>query len=309
MTVRRLLVAAIACGVVGFAIPVALSQPAPAQGQSRAAAAPATPGTVAPTDQTGSIRSLGKELTDTVGQSQSDPTIPEIMDALDRNVAAVKRIRQTIDGLGSTGRLTDQQLESVATDFETIAKSFSDIASMAPGVFQRRRAELSDLNAIGNRIGFGMIEASQQIDTLTKRNGAIDQTLKGTGNTTSTIEKLQYEKQVNQTIIRNLQTTITWWQQFATKHGKLMEALDAQSEGLDLFFYVLGQNARLYDSGAKTLRMGRDITVALRDLETMKNAVGSVGEVETRLIQSWGDVSKIMQEVGQQLELRLGPGA
>lgn len=273
------------------------------------AQAPAPAPAAKPADQTGTIRSLGRELTDTVRESQSDPTIPEIMGALDRNVAAVRRMRQIVDAIGPSGAMSDQQLDQVASEFETIAKSFADIAALAPGVFQRRRAELGDLTAIGNRIGFGMIEASQQIDTLTKRNSAIDQAVRGPGLTTTALEKLQYEKQVNQTIIRNLQTTVTWWQQFAAKHGRLMEALDAQSEGLDLFFYVLGQNARLYDSGAKTLRMGRDITTALRDIETMKSVVGSVGEVENRLIQSWGDVNRIMEEVGKQLELRLGPGA
>lgn len=273
------------------------------------ALAQATGPAPAASDQTGTIRGLGKELTDTVRESQSDPTIPEIMAALDRNIAAVRRMRATIDAIGPSGRLTDQQLDQVAGEFETIAKSFADIAAMAPGVFQRRRAELGDLTGIGNRIGFGMIEASREIDTLNRRNGAIDQALKAPNLGTTTVEKLQYEKQVNQTIVRNLQATVTWWQQFAAKHARLMEALDAQSEGLDLFFYVLGQNARLYDSGAKTLRMGRDITTALRDIETMKNVVGSVGEVESRLIQSWGDVNRIMDEVGKQLELRLGPGA
>src|SRR5690349_14466336 len=88
------------------------------------------------------LKALGGSLGASVKATQNDPSIPDILNALDRNIAAAKHIREMVSG---QQRVTDDQIAEVSRQVSDIAKSFREIADLAPGVFQRRKQELSNI--------------------------------------------------------------------------------------------------------------------------------------------------------------------
>src|SRR5438876_12018423 len=57
------------------------------------------------------LRALGGSLGASVKATQSDPSIPDILKALDKNIAAAKHIRETV---GGQQRVTDEQIAEVS---------------------------------------------------------------------------------------------------------------------------------------------------------------------------------------------------
>jgi hypothetical protein len=57
-----------------------------------------------------------------------------------------------------------------------------------------------------------------------------------------------------------------------------------------------------------TLGVAGEITVALSDLETMRDVIGRLDEIQADLVTSWQEVTTIMDQVNRQLELRMSPG-
>jgi hypothetical protein len=72
-----------------------------------------------------SRRSLGRA----VEATQTDPTIPDILAALDCNIVATRRIRDLAE---NTLVLTDEQVQLIARNRTQIALSFQEIANLAP---------------------------------------------------------------------------------------------------------------------------------------------------------------------------------
>src|SRR4051794_34410644 len=66
------------------------------------------------------LRALGGSLGASVKATQSDPSIPGILDALDKNIAAAKHIREMV---GGKDKVTDEQIADVARQVSEIAKS------------------------------------------------------------------------------------------------------------------------------------------------------------------------------------------
>src|SRR5262245_19289569 len=97
------------------------------------------------------LRALGGSLGATVKATHSDPSIPGILKALDKNIAAAKHIREMV---GGQQKVTDEQIADVSRQVSEIAKSFREIAELAPGVFQRRKHELANIGTVGEEIGF-----------------------------------------------------------------------------------------------------------------------------------------------------------
>ena len=77
------------------------------------------------------LQALGGSLGASVKATQSDPRIPDILKALDRNIAAAKHIREMV---GGKDKVTDAEIADVARQVSAIAKSFRQIAELAPGV-------------------------------------------------------------------------------------------------------------------------------------------------------------------------------
>src|SRR5437660_8990832 len=101
------------------------------------------------------LRALGGSLGASVKATQSDPSIPDILNSLDKNIAAAKHIREMV---GGPQKVTDEQIAEVARQVSDIAKSFRAIADLAPGVFQRRKQELANVDAVGEEIGFRLAD-------------------------------------------------------------------------------------------------------------------------------------------------------
>src|SRR5579864_7604484 len=57
------------------------------------------------------LKALGGSLGASVKATQSDPSIPDILNALDRNIAAAKHIREMVSG---QQRVTDEQIADVS---------------------------------------------------------------------------------------------------------------------------------------------------------------------------------------------------
>ena len=254
-------------------------------------------------------KGLGDRLKDTVNATQADPSIPDILQALDRNIAAIGRIRESVDAANKAGGTVDKDLiHGIAHEFDTIAKSFADIAGKAPGVFSRRRDAMKSLDDIGNRIGFSIAKARSGIADLNNQNDIIQKALKGGSVSETELAKLQLSKQVNDAIIKDFETAIQSWNAFGAAHGKVVAGLEAQSSQLDVFFHTLNENARLSESAARTMRLADSISNALNELKSMQDMVATINDLQTKMIDSWQDVTKIMEEVDKSLELRMGPG-
>ena len=56
---------------------------------------------------------LGETLGKSIEATQSDPTIPEILDALDANIAATRKLRELVDG---DTPVTEEQVRKITWD-------------------------------------------------------------------------------------------------------------------------------------------------------------------------------------------------
>jgi len=244
-----------------------------------------------------------KLLAETLGKSieatQSDPSIPDILDALQANIAATKRIRDLVAGKDP---VTEQQITDVAHQISTIAKSFDAIAQLAPQVFERRYAELSDIDAIGQEIGFRIADANARLAELRRSNDEIDGYLRTDTLSRAEIEKSRLTRQANDAEIHSLEAAVSAWNYFAERQADVMARLGDQSVDLDVFFHALKENARVYDAAARTLNMASSLKTALSDL----GAVENLDTLRSDLVRSWSDLMKIVDEVNG--GLRLQPG-
>jgi hypothetical protein len=245
------------------------------------------------------LKALGGSLGASVKATQSDPSIPDILKALDRNIAAAKHIREMVSG---QQRVTDEQIADVSHQVADIAKSFREIADLAPGVFQRRKQELANIDAIGEEIGFRLADASDRLNELHRNNDQIQKTLKEGNLPRTDIEKLRLTQGANDAEIHSLEAAVAAWNYFAERHNDVASKLTDQSADLDVFFHALRENARVYDAAARTLNMANSVKLALRDLDSIQN----LEAVQNQLVQSWGDLMKIVDQVNAGLILKPG---
>ena len=113
------------------------------------------------------LKLLGETLGKSIEATQSDPTIPEILDALDANIAATRKLRELVDG---DTPVTEDQMAEIASEITIIARSFGAISELAPGVFERRLAELGNIDAIGQEVGFRIADAKARMEALRQSN-------------------------------------------------------------------------------------------------------------------------------------------
>ncbi len=245
------------------------------------------------------LKLLGETLGKSIEATQADPSIPDILNALQANIAATKRIRGLVDGADP---VTEEKIAEVATEISKIAKSFDAIASLAPQVFERRYKELSDIDAIGQEVGFRIADAHSRLATLKQNNDEIDGYLKSETLSRAEIEKLRLTRQANDAETHSLEAAVAAWNYFAERHADVMKRLGDQSEDLDVFFHALKENARVYDAAAQTLNMASSLKTALSDLGSIEN----LNTLRSEMVRSWSDLMKIVDEVNN--GLRLQPG-
>ena len=245
------------------------------------------------------LRLLGEALGDAVEATQTDPTIPDILAALDANIAATRRIRELAE---TEETLTDEQIQQIAAEIAGIADSFQQIADVAPDVFARRWQEISTLDAIGNAIGFRIADARAHLEELRTDNDRIRQDLLTAELTPAEIEKHRLTQQANNAEIQSLEAAMIAWEIFSGRHAEVMDRMGDQTEDLDVFFHALRENARVYRAAAQTLNLAKSLRDALADLET----IGTLELMRTQLVQSWGDLMRIVDEVNDGLILQPG---
>jgi chromosome segregation ATPase len=245
------------------------------------------------------LRALGGSLGASVKATQNDPSIPDILGALDKNIAAAKHIREMV---GGQQKVTDDQIAEVSRQVSAIAKSFREIADLAPGVFQRRKQELANVDKIGEEIGFRLADASDRLTELHRDNDQIQKTLREGNLPRTDIEKLRLTEGANDAEVHSLEAAVAAWNYFAERHSDVSSKLADQSADLDVFFHALRENARVYEAAARTLNMANSVKVALHDLDSIQN----LEAVQNQLVQSWGDLMKIVDEVNNGLILKPG---
>jgi chromosome segregation ATPase len=245
------------------------------------------------------LRALGGSLGASVKATQNDPSIPDILGALDKNIAAAKHIREMV---GGQQKVTDDQIAEVSRQVSAIAKSFREIADLAPGVFQRRKQELANIDKIGEEIGFRLADASDRLTELHRDNDQIQKTLREGNLPRTDIEKLRLTEGANDAEVHSLEAAVAAWNYFAERHSDVSSKLADQSADLDVFFHALRENARVYEAAARTLNMANSVKVALHDLDSIQN----LEAVQNQLVQSWGDLMKIVDEVNNGLILKPG---
>jgi len=245
------------------------------------------------------LRALGGSLGASVKATQNDSSIPDILGALDKNIAAAKHIREMV---GGQQKVTDEQIAEVSRQVSAIAKSFREIADLAPGVFQRRKQELANIDKIGEEIGFRLADASDRLGELRRDNDQIQKTLREGNLPRTDIEKLRLTEGANDAEIHSLEAAVAAWNYFAERHSDVSSKLADQSADLDVFFHALRENARVYEAAARTLNMANSVKVALHDLDSIQN----LEAVQNQLVQSWGDLMKIVDEVNNGLILKPG---
>jgi hypothetical protein len=245
------------------------------------------------------LSALGAQLASSVLLTQSDPSIPEILAALDNNIAAARRIRELVTG---QQKVTDKQIGEIAKQVSEIAESFRQIADLAPGVFQRRKNELSNIGVIGQEMGFRLAHADARVTELKNNNEGIQKRLKAEGLVRTEIEKLRLTQQANDAEIHSLEAAIAAWNYFAGRHYELSAKLAEQSADLDVFFHALKENARVYKAAARTLNMANSVKLALNELDSIQN----LDALQAQLVQSWGDLMKIVDQVNNGLILKPG---
>jgi len=245
------------------------------------------------------LRVLGEALGRNVEATQSDPSIPEILAALDANIAATRRIREMVDG---ADMVTDEQIAAIALEISGIAKSFRAIASLAPDIFQRRWDELSDIDVIGQEIGFRIASANARLEQLRANNAAIDESVRTQTLTQAQIEMLRLTRQANDAELHSIEAAVGAWNYFSERQSDVIDRLGDQSEDLAVFFHALNENARVYEAAAQTLGIANSLRLALSDLSTVEN----LDQLRSELVNSWGDLMQIVDEVND--GLRLQPG-
>lgn len=250
-----------------------------------------------PHDQ--ALRYLGETLGRAVEATQSDPTIPDILEALDLNIAATRRIRGYVDDSQTIG---DEQIAAIAEEIGAIARSFRAIAELAPGVFERRWQEISNIDAIGTAIGFRIADANARLSELRTENEQIDQYLRNDTLTRAQIEMLRLTRTANDAESHSIEAAIAAWNYFSERQADVMTRLGDQSEDLGVFFHALRENARVYEAAAQTLGIANSLTLALRDLSAIEN----LEQLRSEIVRSWDDLMKIVDEVSNGLALQPG---
>jgi hypothetical protein len=245
------------------------------------------------------LRLLGEALGNAVGATQTDPTIPDILDALDRNIEATRRIRELAE---ATDVLTDEQVQQIAAEIGGIADAFQEIADVAPEVFARRWQEISTLEAIGDAIGFRVAEANARLDQLHADNAQIAQDLVNANLSRVELEKRRLTQQANNAEIQSLEAAMVAWQIFSDRHTEVMARMGDQTDDLEIFFHALNENARVYRAAAQTLNLAKSLREAIADIET----IGTLDLMRSQLVQSWGDLMRIVDEVNNGLILQPG---
>lgn len=288
----RFLVIAVAAMTLGAGSPAALAQSQPGPTTLREGVE------AMPHDQ--ALRYLGETLGRAIEATQNDPTIPDILEALDLNIAATRRIRGYIDDDGAT--VGDAQIAAIAEEIGAIARSFRAIAELAPGVFERRWQEISNIDAIGTAIGFRIATANARVAELRAENEQIDQYLRSTTLTRAQIEMLRLTRTANDAEAHSIEAAIAAWNYFSERQSDVMARLGDQSEDLGVFFHALRENARVYEAAAQTLGIANSLTLALRDLSTIEN----LESLRSEIVKSWDDLMKIVDEVSNGLALQPG---
>lgn len=245
------------------------------------------------------LKLLGETLGRSIEATQSDPTIPDILDALDANIAATRRLRELVDG---DTTVTEEQMAEIAAEITTIAKSFGAIAELAPGVFERRLDQLGNIDAIGQEVGFRIADAKARLEALRQGNVEIDGYVRSETLTPPEIEKLRLTRQANDAEMHSLEAAVAAWTYFSERHADVVTRLGDQSANLDVFFHALKENARVYDSAARTLNMANSLNLALSTL----GRVEDLDSLRSDLVRSWTDLMKIVDEVNDGLMLQPG---
>jgi hypothetical protein len=250
-----------------------------------------------PHDQ--ALRYRGETLGKSVEATQSDPSIPDILQALDLNIEATRRIRGMVDGSEALG---DEQIAEIAGEIANIARSFRAVAELAPGVFERRWQELSSIEAIGAAIGFRIAGANARLTELRTENESIDRYLRESTLTRAQIEMLRLTRTANEAEAHSIEAAIAAWNYFSERQADVVARLGDQSEDLGVFFHALRENARVYEAAAQTLGIANSLKLALRDLSTIEH----LESLRSEIVRSWDDLMKIVDEVSNGLMLQPG---
>lgn len=282
--------AALSCAALVI-IAVMLAPDAPARAQSGEQAEER----ILPHDE--ALKGLGRELTESVHRSQSDPTIPEILSELDRNIAATRRMRELLE---SGNEITGEHVEEIAREIGEIAGSFREIAELAPSVFERRLAEISSIDRIGSNVDFRIADARAEMKELASNNEAIGNMLRNETLPASEIEKLRLTRQANEAELHSLEAAVAAWSFFAERQSEIVTRIEDQSDDLDVFFHALKENARVYEAAAQTLKLASSVREALGDLDSLQN----LDALRMQLVKSWDDLMKIVDEVNNGLLLQ-----
>jgi hypothetical protein len=245
------------------------------------------------------LRVLGEALGRSIEATQADPSIPDILKALENNIAATRRVREMVAG---EQVVSDEQIGAVASQISGIAKSFRAIASLAPEIFERRWGELADINAIGEEAGFRINSANARLEALRANNAAIDQQMASQSPDRSLAEMLRLTRQANDAEIHSLEAAVAAWTYFSERHADVVAHLGDQTEDLNVFFHALNENARVYEAAAQTLGIANSLKLALNDLSSVEN----LDALRSEMVRSWGDLMRIVDEVNDGLKLRPG---
>ena len=282
-------------GALALALVLALVSTAPAVSQ----VAPIDPQAIEDAAHDEALRLLGEALGRTVEATQTDPTIPDILFALEENIAATQRIRELAE---NEDALTDEQMQQIGVEIAGIADSFQQIADIAPEVFARRYQDISNLDAIGEAIGYRIADARARLEDLRDDNQQIQNDLLNGELTRADVEKRRLTQQANNAEVQSLEAAMIAWDVFAQRHGEVMDRMGDQTEDLDVFFHALRENARVYRAAAQTLSLANSLRAALADLETIE----MLDVMRSQLVQSWGDLMRIVDEVNNGLILQPG---
>jgi hypothetical protein len=150
--------------------------------------------------------------------------------------------------------------------------------------------------------GFQVADANKDIQTLRADNERINERLTTETLTATEIEKMRMTVQANDAVISSLEMALAAWSVFSSRHGEIVQNLDTQTEALDVFFHALAENARVYESAARTIRLASSLREALSSLGSMSN----IEALQADLVQSWGDLMRIVDEVKRGLDIPPG---
>ncbi len=251
----------------------------------------------APNDE--ALRLLGEALGRSVQATQTDPTIPDILEAIDRNIASTQRIRELAE---TTPTLTEDQMQQIGREIAEIAQSFQEIANLAPEVFSRRMAEIGTLDDIGEAVGFRIGDTRSRLAALEADNQRIQNDLVAGGINEAQVEMRRLTQQANNAEIQALNAAMAAWDVFSERHGEVMTRMGDQTEDLEVFFHALRENARVYSAAAQTLSLANSLRAALADLERIE----TLDLMRSQMVQSWSDLMRIVGEVNDGLILTPG---